>query len=55
MRMQCVKKKVASSKMDTYNNYRTIWLSTHSMDKNTAQVEDTFLKNRQTNNSRPIR
>ena len=35
--------------MDTNNYYHTIWLSTQSMDKkNTAQVEDTILKNRQT-------
>ena len=34
--------------MDTNNDYCTIWLSTQSMDKNTAQAEDTILKNRQT-------
>jgi hypothetical protein len=46
--MQWGGEEVPSSKMNTNNDYRTIWLSTRSMDKNTAQVEDTILKNHQT-------
>jgi hypothetical protein len=34
--------------MATNNDYHTSWLSTQSMEKNTAQVEDTIMKKQQT-------